>query len=257
MSPILNLILKKLQEQTIIAPFIILHGPWVDAQWQTVRDRCQESAWFFAYHDVLEMKDYSELLGKHHTIKVEFKRNDDTDLLQKQEWYEDKWSREINDWLSHSPAGDLKILLIEHIDRATIGAANALLKSFEEPLPNRIIIASTTNKDSLLPTIVSRALLIHCDAVYSPVVLDDDGQKLFTDMVNALNNKDIVTLTKWASQISKWNYTQAFLDNLLAYYFHQGKYDMISDIVFTLRMISSNVSAEHTMFQLFLKITQL
>ena len=256
MSPILNLILTKLQEQTIIAPFIILHGPWVDNQWSSVRDRCQESAWFFAYHDVLEMKDYSELLGKHHTIKVEFKRNDDTDLLQKQEWYEDKWSREINDWLSHSPAGDLKILLIEHIDRATIGAANALLKSFEEPLPNRIIIASTTNKDSLLPTILSRALLIHCDASYIPVSLDEDGQKLFSDIVDALDRKDIVVLTKWASQIAKWNYTQWFLDNLLSSYSRQGKYDVISDIILTLRMISSNVSAEHSIFQLFLKIIE-
>lgn len=257
LSPILNLILKKLQEQTIIAPFIILHGPWVDAQWNAVRDRCQEATWFFSYHDVLEMRDYSELLGKHHTIKVEFKKNDDTDLLQKQESYEDKGAREINDWLSHSPAWDMKILLIEHIDRTTIWAANALLKSFEEPLPNRIIIASTTNKDTLLPTILSRALLIHCDAVYTPAVLNDDGQKLFTDMVNALDHKDIVVLSKWAAQISKWNYTQAFLDNLLSYYFHQAKYDMISDIIFALRMISSNVSAEHTIFQLFLKITQL
>jgi DNA polymerase III gamma/tau subunit len=49
-----------------------------------------------------------------------------------------------------------------------------LLKSLEEPLPNRIIIASTTNKDSILPTILSRALLIHCDALYTPAPLDDE-----------------------------------------------------------------------------------
>ncbi len=254
MSPILDLILKKLQEQTIIAPFIILHGPWVDAQWNTVRDRCQEATWFFSYHDVLEMKDYSELLGKNHTIKVEFKKNDDTDLLQKQESYEDKGAREINDWLSHSPAWDMKILLIEHIDRATIGAANALLKSFEEPLPHRIIIASTTNKDTLLPTILSRALLIHCDATYLPTELDEDGKKLFTDMVNALDRKDIAVLSKWASQIAKGHYTQGFLDNLLSSYAQQGNFTIIPDIILALRMISSNVSAEHSIFQLFIKI---
>ena len=90
----------------------------------------------------------------------------------------------------------MKILLIEHIERATIGAANALLKSFEEPLPHRIIIASTTNKDTLLPTILSRALLIHCDATYLPTELDEDGKKLFTDMVNALDRKDIALLSK-------------------------------------------------------------
>jgi len=90
----------------------------------------------------------------------------------------------------------MKILLIEHIDRATIGAANALLKSLEEPLPNRIIIASTTNKDMMLPTILSRALLIHCDAIYTPTSLDDEGKKLLTDMVDALQHKDIVILSK-------------------------------------------------------------
>ena len=179
MSPILSLILNKLQEQTIISPFVIIHGPWVDAQWSAIREACQTATGFFAYHDVLEIRDYSELLGKPHTLKVEFKKNDDTDLLNKQEWYEDKGAREINDWLSYAPAGDIKILLIEHIDRATIGAANALLKSLEEPLPNRIIIASTTNKDMMLPTILSRALLIHCDANYTPT-----STKILSSLVN-------------------------------------------------------------------------
>jgi DNA polymerase-3 subunit delta' len=90
----------------------------------------------------------------------------------------------------------MKILLIEHIDRATIGSANALLKSLEEPLPHRLIIASTTNKDLLLPTILSRALLIHCDADYIPMSLDEDGKKLFTDMVDALARKDVAVLSK-------------------------------------------------------------
>jgi DNA polymerase III subunit delta' len=76
--------------------------------------------------------------------------------------------------LSYSPAGDMKILLIEHIDRATVGALNALLKAFEEPLSNRIIIVSTLNKDMILPTILSRALLIHCDSDYIPPLLDDE-----------------------------------------------------------------------------------
>jgi hypothetical protein len=68
---------------------------------------------------------------------------------------------------------------------------NALLKSFEEPLPNRIIIVSTTNKDTILPTILSRALLIHCDADYTPASLDEDGKKLLSDIIWALDTKDI------------------------------------------------------------------
>ncbi len=254
MSPILSLILNKLQEQTIISPFVIVHGPWADAQWSAIREACQTATWFFAYHDVLEIRDYSELLGKPHTLKVEFKKNDDTDLLNKQEWYEDKGAREINDWLSYAPAGEMKILLIEHIDRATIGALNALLKSFEEPLPNRIIIVSTTNKDTILPTILSRALLIHCDADYIPASLDEDGKKLLSDVIRALDTKDIAWLSKWASQIAKSSVTREIIDNLIYHYNTKGQYNFIEPCIMTLRMISSNVSAEHSLFQLFLQI---
>ncbi len=82
----------------------------------------------------------------------------------------------MNNRLSHAPAGDIKILLIEHIERInkSSGTGNAMLKSFEEPLPHRLIIASTTNKDLLLPTILSRALLIHCDSPYVPVTLHEE-----------------------------------------------------------------------------------
>ena len=128
MSPILSLILNKIQEQQIVAPFVIVHGPWVDAQWSDIREMCQRATGFFAHQDVLDIKDYSSLLGKEHSLKVEYKKNTDSDLLHKQESYDDIWSREINDRLSMAPAGDMKILMIEHIDRATIGAANALLK---------------------------------------------------------------------------------------------------------------------------------
>ncbi len=254
MSPILSLILSKLQEQTIISPFVIVHGPWVDAQWSAIRESCQTATGFFAYHDVLEIKDYSELLGQGHTLKVEFKKNDDTDLLNKQEWYEDTGAREINDRLSYAPAGEMKILLIEHIDRATIWALNALLKSFEEPLPNRIIIVSTTNKDTILPTILSRALLIHCDADYTPASLDEDGKKLLSDIIWALDTKDIAWLSKWASQIAKSSVTREIIDNLIYHYNVSQQYHHIALCITTLRMISSNVSAEHSLFQLFLQI---
>ena len=52
------------------------------------------------------------------------------------------------------------MVYLENIERMTIAAANALLKSFEEPLPGRLIIASTTTPESLLDTIRSRALII-------------------------------------------------------------------------------------------------
>lgn len=39
-------------------------------------------------------------------------------------------------------------------------AMNAFLKTCEEPLKNRIILATTSNKSRLLDTIISRAIVI-------------------------------------------------------------------------------------------------
>ena len=254
MSHLLDHILSKLQSQSIVSPFIIIHGPGADAKWEEVISRCEKSCGYFAYHDILCLKDYTQKLGKPHTIKVEYKKSITSDLLLKEYNYEDKGSREINDWLAHSPSGDQKILLIEHIDRTNSSSANALLKSLEEPLPWRCIIASTTNKDLLLPTILSRALLIHCDAVYNPSELNEEQKKIFSDTILWLSEKNIIVLSKSASLISKSNFINNFLDNLLYYYHTQSQYDKIPLCVYAMRMLASNVSQEHVLFNLFLKL---
>jgi DNA polymerase III gamma/tau subunit len=42
----------------------------------------------------------------------------------------------------------------------SISAINAFLKTCEEPLPNRIILATTANKSQVLDTILSRSIMI-------------------------------------------------------------------------------------------------
>lgn len=49
-----------------------------------------------------------------------------------------------------------KIYLIDHAEQMTTEAANAFLKTLEEPPSNSIIILTTTKVNSLLPTILSR-----------------------------------------------------------------------------------------------------
>ena len=55
----------------------------------------------------------------------------------------------------------MKVVFLENMERMTIGATNAFLKTLEEPLPGRLIIATTTNKESLLDTILSRAFIVN------------------------------------------------------------------------------------------------
>lgn len=78
--------------------------------------------------------------------------------------------------------GKVKTILIPQAQVMTIAAANALLKTLEEPSANSYIVLITDDLDSLLPTIVSRC------AVYAirPMI----GEALLTQL-NVSNYGDI------------------------------------------------------------------
>ncbi len=57
--------------------------------------------------------------------------------------------------------GKFKSVLIEHAQTMTLAAANALLKTLEEPSNNSVIILLTNDIEMLLPTIVSRCRVLN------------------------------------------------------------------------------------------------
>lgn len=65
--------------------------------------------------------------------------------------------RDLQQQLSLRPLeGRFKICVIDGAEMLTIGAANALLKTLEEPQPNTLLILVSSQSDKLLPTIRSR-----------------------------------------------------------------------------------------------------
>ncbi len=69
--------------------------------------------------------------------------------------------REIEHHVVYRPLiGARKICLIDEVDRLTVGAANALLKTLEEPPDHCLFLLITNRPSSLLPTIVSRCLVV-------------------------------------------------------------------------------------------------
>ena len=56
--------------------------------------------------------------------------------------------------------GRRKVFIIREVERATLPAANALLKSLEEPPPQVILLLTATRRDQVLPTILSRCQLV-------------------------------------------------------------------------------------------------
>jgi DNA polymerase III subunit delta' len=68
-------------------------------------------------------------------------------------------TRLLRDWAKLAPNhGSRRVFLIDHVDRAGEHAANALLKTLEEPSPYLILIMTAENAYDLLPTIRSRAV---------------------------------------------------------------------------------------------------
>ena len=65
--------------------------------------------------------------------------------------------RDVVDFLVGTPkAAGRKIAVIEDADRMNVNAANALLKSLEEPPPESFVALSTSAPERLLPTVRSR-----------------------------------------------------------------------------------------------------
>lgn len=90
--------------------------------------------------------------------------------------------RKIPSFIYESAAGGVgKVVIIDGAEKMSVGAANAILKTFEEPLPGTMIIMLAKSLERLLPTILSRA---------SKIVLKDiDESEALEYLLNPANQK--------------------------------------------------------------------
>lgn len=140
-------------------PFVIIEDkPWVEAM-SYATNQLEWVVWTLE-QDLMIFRDWSEALGKKHVFKVDVSPRDQNLKIDDDFVVQDRWSRQIIKWLSLAPAGRIKIVLIQNLERMNLSAANAFLKSFEEPLPGRLIVGTSRKMDGLLDTISSRACLI-------------------------------------------------------------------------------------------------
>jgi DNA polymerase III delta prime subunit len=115
--------------------------------------------------------DASAALGKDQSIKIEVPEKEQYITTDDGKQWRDMGTRDINSRLQMAPNNNYKVLFLENIERMGIGAANAFLKSLEEPLPGRIIIATCSSVDHILPTIQSRAMILRTQTPSKPETL--------------------------------------------------------------------------------------
>lgn len=162
--------------------FLIVSGPQHIGKSSIIREMLKERMGNYFVTDVLQIKDFSEQLEKKHNLKIECKPTaETTKILLKDYNYEDRGIREANAWIQQSAIGKYKIIFLENIERMTTEAANAFLKTCEEPLPKRLIIATTSNATQLLETILSRALTIKFNELsYAELLQRMNGNSMFS-----------------------------------------------------------------------------
>jgi len=61
--------------------------------------------------------------------------------------------------------GGRKVFIVSDADMMNTEASNSLLKTLEEPPADTVLILTTSRKDQLLPTIISRCQLVRCEGL--------------------------------------------------------------------------------------------
>lgn len=94
-------------------------------------------------------------------------------------------TRDLIQTISLKPSeADYKVAVIAAADRMNPQAANAFLKTLEEPPPDSVIILLTTALDRILETILSRCLRLHCAGDTGPA-LDESSRAWFDSLAAA------------------------------------------------------------------------
>ncbi|MDY6064735.1 MAG: DNA polymerase III subunit delta' C-terminal domain-containing protein [Finegoldia sp.] len=102
--------------------------------------------------------------------------------------------REIIKFISISPfEADSKVVLIEDADKLRTEAANALLKSLEEPKSYVYFVLTTGNKDSVLKTIVSRCQPIY---LYENKEEVDIDKKALLEILDRAMGQDLIVMVE-------------------------------------------------------------
>ena len=124
-----------------------------------------------------------------------------------------------------------KLAVISNIENLNVQAANALLKTLEEPPPYATIILTTLDEQKILPTILSRCTKIRLEftADLSPVENYMDPSEL--------KEKTVAERFKWAAQVAETENVEKII--LLWLNFYREKLLNGENVLGILRRLSS------------------
>lgn len=164
--------------------------------------------------------------------------------------------------------GLYKTVLIEHSEIMTVPAANALLKTLEEPTDNSIIILLTAEPDSLLATIISRTRVLNIRPVVGKALMEKltdinssvlDNHSEISHKTNFVNLTQLPELTEQAVNEAFKFFKQTYLTFL---YEQQGESELLQQVLNNehslrwLEQITVNLQRQRLLFKNDLSSTQ-
>ena len=165
----------------------------------------EEILWPYMYSDCLFVQDFEPFTWKFHTIPVEVKDDKRYIEFPDETQHENYGVREMNEWLLNSSFSWKRFLLIENIQRMSNSAINAFLKSAEEPLVGRFIIATVPHISMVLDTIRSRSITIPFNTLNN-----DEMQKFADENQIFVDDKQLQTVMIAMAMWKPW-----FLKNIV------------------------------------------
>ncbi|MFH1088473.1 MAG: AAA family ATPase [Patescibacteria group bacterium] len=114
---------------------------------------------------------------------------------------DNQWKKSTDDFIHFmhlSPAvSNIKVGIIEDIDRFSVGALNSLLKTIEEPPTKTVFILTAQEISNVLPTIISRVQLIRLG------YLSDQHITQYLNQIGADHINEITVLANGAVGLAK------------------------------------------------------
>ncbi len=131
-------------------------------------------------------------------------------------------SREIISLLSKKSSFKFQIILIENISRFTLGAANSLLKVFEEPWEGNLIFLTNSWENNILETILSRVSIINLNSKKN-FLIDENISNLIENYLEYDNPELLVYLYENSKKFEKADYLK-IIDNFIEFSKKNPKY---------------------------------
>ena len=147
--------MRKLVLAQTIPPVIMFHGAQGVGQQRVMTEVARMAVCFNRHEGCIDPPDCAG------GVWFDQSRHHDVLQLPEEDQYNKEWSLAIHNHLLVYPSRAVwRIVMIPHVDRFHQQSAQLLLKIFEEPPPNALVLMSTYRRHVLLPTLRSR--VVHC-----------------------------------------------------------------------------------------------